>query len=267
MKEYGMVNEMIFDFAVRSIIGTREEQQDCVGVTELPDGLLGIVCDGMGGMTKGALASQTAVRCLAELFPMRPDGVSVPDWFLHCVDVMDESVCKIKDEHNDGVNPGTTVVAVYLSGGELYWLSVGDSRLYIIRGDEIVAATRDHNFSLYVEERQNLGTATSEEIASMEKHGEALMSYIGIGGIEMMDLNRNPFALCAGDKLLLTSDGLFRLLDDSEIYGIIEREETVHEAADALIAQAETKAEISGSDNVSFILVKTEEKNETGKMQ
>lgn len=77
---------------------------------------------------------------------MRPDGVSVPDWFLHCVDVMDESVCKIKDEHNDGVNPGTTVVAVYLSGGELYWLSVGDSRLYIIRGDEIVAATRDHNF-------------------------------------------------------------------------------------------------------------------------
>ena len=35
MKEYGMVNEMIFDFAVRSIIGTREEQQDCVGVTEL----------------------------------------------------------------------------------------------------------------------------------------------------------------------------------------------------------------------------------------
>lgn len=51
MKEYGMVNEMIFDFAVRSIIGTREEQQDCVGVTELPDGLLGIVCDGMGGMT------------------------------------------------------------------------------------------------------------------------------------------------------------------------------------------------------------------------
>lgn len=267
MKEYGMVNEMIFDFAVRSIIGTREEQQDCVGVTELSDGLLGIVCDGMGGMTKGALASQTAVRCLAELFPMRPDGVSVPDWFLHCVDVMDESVCKIKDEHNDGVNPGTTVVAVYLSGGELYWLSVGDSRLYIIRGDEIVAATRDHNFSLYVEERQSLGTATSEEIASMEKHGEALMSYIGIGGIEMMDLNRNPFALCAGDKLLLTSDGLFRLLDDSEIYSIIEREETVQEAADALIAQAETKAEISGSDNVSFILVKTEEKNETGKMQ
>ena len=51
MKEYGMVNEMIFDFAVRSIIGTREEQQDCVGVTELSDGLLGIVCDGMGGMT------------------------------------------------------------------------------------------------------------------------------------------------------------------------------------------------------------------------
>lgn len=49
-----MVNEMIFDFAVRSIIGTREEQQDCVGVTELSDGLLGIVCDGMGGMTRRA---------------------------------------------------------------------------------------------------------------------------------------------------------------------------------------------------------------------
>ncbi len=262
-----MVNELDFDFAVRSIIGTREEQQDCAGAAVLPGGLLGIVCDGMGGMTNGALASRTAVRCLADLFPMRPEGVSVPDWFLHCVDVMDESVCRIKDEHNDGVNPGTTVVAVYVNGGELYWLSVGDSRLYIIRADEIAAATRDHNFSLYVEEKQRLGTATPEEIASREKHGEALMSYIGMGGIEMMDINRNPFALCAGDKLLLTSDGLFRLLNDWEIYDIVGHGKTAEDAADALIAEAERKAEIKGSDNVSFVLITMEDKNETGKMQ
>ena len=154
-----------------------------------------------------------------------------------------------------------------MNGGELYWLSVCDSRLYIIRADEIAAATRDHNFSLYVEEKQRLGTATPEEIASREKHGEALMSYIGMGGIEMMDINRNPFALCAGDKLLLTSDGLYRLLDDREIYDIVGHRETAEDAADALIAEAERKAEIKGSDNVSFVLITMEDKNETGKMQ
>lgn len=259
--------DLNIDFAVRSIIGTREEQQDCVGAKMLPEGLLCIVCDGMGGMTNGAAASRTAVQCLEDLFSMKPEKMSVPDWFLHCVDVMDESVCRIMDEHNDGANPGTTVVAVYISCGELFWLSVGDSRLYIIRADEIASATRDHNFSLYVEEKQRLGTATDEEIDLREKHGEALMSYIGMGGIELMDINRNPFALCAGDKLLLTSDGLFRLLSDQEIYDIITGEKTAETAADALIAEAEKKAEVKGSDNVSFVLITMEDKNETDKMQ
>ena len=87
------------------------------------------------------------------------------------------------------------MVAAIVEKDELYWLSVGDSKIYIIRGEEIISVCREHNYRLTLDQRLEQGQLTQEEYAAEEYRAEALISYLGMGNVSLMDVNAQPCSM------------------------------------------------------------------------
>ena len=241
-----------FVYAVRSVIGNRSEQQDCVGIVPENESLCAVVCDGMGGLNSGSSASTVAVEVMTDIFKKINDDDAIPEALMNSVDILDEAVFMLTDETGNRLESGTTIVCVIIRNKELFWMSVGDSRLYLIRNDELVQATRDHNYELYLDSVSETYTPTEKDL----EMSQALISFIGMGGISVMDVSSNPIELIKGDVILAASDGLYKALSDDEIKRIIKSYDDVEKSADEMLSAAE-KAAPDTRDNTSFILIKT----------
>lgn len=239
-------------------MGTREEQQDFALFKSTDGSLFAVVCDGMGGLKGGSIASSIVATELMAQYEKREKSEPIKDFFFNVVDVLDEKVCSLVDEENKKLRAGTTLVAACIEENKLNWLSVGDSRLYVIRGREIVQATRDHNYNLNLNALLKSGMLSEQEYNKEKVRGESLISFIGIGGIEVMDISQKPLSLQNGDYVLVTTDGLFKLMSDQEIKETIITGRSVDESADLLIEKSFKKA-VKSQDNTTFILIKIEE--------
>ncbi|MCR4717313.1 MAG: protein phosphatase 2C domain-containing protein [Lachnospiraceae bacterium] len=241
---------------VSSLIGTRPEQQDSVYAEILEDSVVACLCDGMGGLDKGELASQTAIFTFAEDYDKWDrSSLSVPDFFRQEVVEMDMVVSELKGDDGEAIRAGTTASAVIIRNKELYWMNVGDSRVYIIRGDEIISATREHNYRMRLDEALKAGTIDEEVYKREESQAEALISYIGMGNITLMDINSKPFRLQSGDIVLVCSDGLYRTLSDSEIHDIVSKHlPNTQVIADTLTETAIFKS-FESQDNTSAVVI------------
>ena len=106
--------------------------------------------------------------------------------------------------------PRTTVVACLLQGNSAYWAHCGDSRLYMVRGDKLIARTRDHSYSELQE------TMTAVVPMGERFNRNVLFTCLGSPGKPVVD-TVGPLMLQAGDRLLLCSDGLWGTVADAEI--------------------------------------------------
>ena len=243
-----------YTLAMKSVIGTRDEQQDCAFQRVDAEKVLAIVCDGMGGHESGGLASAITIEKFKELYETKDPAESFPEFYLKAVDILDELVFHLKNEHGERLGAGTTFVAAAIERDELSWLSVGDSRLYILRNDEFVQVTRDHNYFLRLEQMKLEKEINDNQYESEAVKGEALISFIGMGGIEVMDVNHSPFKLLANDTILLSTDGLYNALCDKEIMQCL-CVRNVEEALSTLINRVEAKAH-PFQDNTTCIIIK-----------
>ena len=254
---------MNYFISEKAIIGTREEQQDSYHSSVADNAAFAVVCDGMGGTNGGAAASHITMEKLRELYESKAVVESSPAFFLRTIDVLDESVVNLQKEALEMRGAGTTLVAVSIEKDNLYWLSIGDSRLYILRGNEIVQVTRDHNFALSLEQ-----LTESERQEALNKQGkhrtDALISFIGVGGVKIYDINESAFQLQDGDKILLTTDGLTKVMADTEILAILKNS-PLNESLE-LLFDAATKKRIESRDNTTCILIQihSEEEAENG---
>lgn len=251
-----MSNRLKVSLACRSDIGDRDEQQDYIGCVTENGELLAVVCDGMGGLKMGSAASVCAAECLIDLFRAKKENEDIPSFFLESIDVLDEKVSSLTDENGERSGAGTTIASVCISDGLLYWMSVGDSRICILRGNDFEIATRDHNYRLLLNKMLDDGILTNEKFLEENANGDALISFIGKSGIDVMDISQG-FELGHGDYILLMSDGLYKNLDNETIKQTVLCARTVEEAADNLIGLSKLRSN-GQSDNVSFILIKTE---------
>jgi protein phosphatase len=240
-------------------IGTREQQQDAVYVSdtvcfkreeEPRPRVLGVLCDGMGGMEMGGDASRLVVESLAGNLPAIRACEDIGAFFENAIRNLDT---EIAGRYGRGTS-GTTLAAAVVEGNRLYWVSVGDSRIYILRRDEIVQVTRDHTYMLKLKDEVNKGLITDEE-ANANPKKEALISYIGAGVVELIDSNKDPFLLESGDIVLMCSDGLTKSLSDEDIARIVsEHYGDIRETA-RLLPLFAFDAGIGSKDNTSVILI------------
>ncbi len=246
-----MTKKLKVEYAVKSVIGTRAEQQDCVAVYSSGDCCSFAVCDGMGGLNGGAAASKAAADAFCEAVKNRAQNETVPDLLLRCVDITDKAVFSLCNSEGNRLNAGTTVISSVIENGNLFWMSVGDSRLYALRGDEFIRATRDHNYFLTLSEMPDDYVPSKYEISK----GDALISFAGMNGIEVFDISNNPVKLYENDRVLLTSDGLYRAVSDEIIKKIISSDESLDKICDRLITECE-RLSPKVRDNISFVLIR-----------
>ncbi len=245
-----------------SILGTRDYQQDSLFSNVEKNIAVGVVCDGMGGLKGGELASQKATLTFAEDFYSRlAEGKIMESNIISFLkaeaEKMDTAVANLKDSSGDYLDAGTTAVAAVIFDNRMYWMSVGDSRIYLIRNGKIVRITRDHNVKLLIDEQIKRGEITKEEYAERAKQAEALISYLGIGNVELIDTNENglPVILEENDIIVLCSDGLYKRLSDEAIADIVWCEEPDMVRAANRLTEVVQQYTRKSQDNTSIVLM------------
>lgn len=253
---------MVF-LGLESNIGKRKVQQDtAIAATNVNEDdvdihkTIAVLCDGMGGMTGGEIASNLCVNQVYNDFYSDDVEYETYNQFLtQEIDMADKKVSSLTDDEGNKLNAGTTMVAIIIEENKLYWASVGDSRLYIIRDNQILQATTDHNYLAQLMKMVESGKLTLEE-ALADREKEALTSFIGLNGIRYIDANKKPFELVSGDCLVMCSDGLYRSISDEDIKNIVLGcEDDMSGAARYLVEEALNK-QMKNQDNVTVVTVK-----------
>jgi protein phosphatase len=239
-------------------VGSRQEQQDAFGFTDIDDatfvahgGVLAVVADGMGGMVMGGQASQRAVDTLLQAYAEKVPDETIPEALMRSLRAANTAVVQLAAEANLEGDVGTTGVAAVIHQGQLHWVSVGDSRLYLFRQGMLTQLTTDHAFAAELAKAVQDGMISQEEA---EHHPErrSLTSYLGQSLLAKIDSNATPFPLQAGDRVLLCSDGLYGTLDPTEMTTRLTDEP--QPAAEALVAAALKKQQLH-QDNITAVVM------------
>lgn len=204
--------------------GSRDRQEDsfafvnALDVTEIiKNGMLAIVADGMGGMNDGKRVSETAVSGFVNAFQSldRQNDISS-----QLYDMVHQTNKLIYEQF--GGDGGTTVVLVMIYQSEAYWVSVGDSSIYLKRDGGLYKLNRDHTYlnQLYLEELS--GEEISRDRAENNEDKARLSEFMGKETIHEVDYNIRPLKLRVGDVLLLCSDGISSFITDGEIAAALE---------------------------------------------
>lgn len=244
--------------SVGSCQGDRTYQQDRLAYFARGNTFLGIVCDGMGGMEGGEEASTCAVETLRECFRKEIWTQLHPAEFLYrSACQMDMEVFELADEAGRPLKCGTTAAAVYIEGDRLFWMSVGDSKIYLYRNGIIQPLTREHNYLMLLNQYLTEGRIKEEEYEKELSRRDVLVSYIGMGQLPFIDLSRESIQLEEGDQLLICSDGLYRAIPEDQIAVLMTREkDAVYGMADAaLLIQAAEQAGQRPLDNITAMTV------------
>ena len=140
----------------------------------------------------------------------------------------------------------TTAVAVLVKGGKAALAQVGDSRAYLHRSGQLTRLTTDHS---WVEEQVRAGILT--ETAAREHQWRNIVTR-ALSGVDDLDVDVSELQLEAGDRLLLCSDGLPTVLQDSEIGNVVADSVDLQVVCDELVTRANAAG---GPDNVTTLMV------------
>lgn len=245
-----------YDLFLFSDIGDREEQQDCIGWSLDEEGAMLAICDGMGGHAGGSIASRIAVDRIASSYRTHKQDGDIT-WLLSSLKLADKDIASQKKENGKPLNAGSTAVVVWISGGLLYWGSVGDSRAYLLRGSEFVQLTKDQTYQIVLDEKKAAGLLTDEQYSSEICRGETLISFLGIGNLNLIDYSVSPITLCSEDRIIVMSDGLYKTVSDEKIKSIMLNFKNGQEALSALeeiSKKCAKKANIS-RDNTTVAII------------
>jgi protein phosphatase len=239
-------------------IGSRSYQQDFFGFADPEEesflahaGFLAVLCDGMGGMQHGDVASQTAVRTVLDAYAQKVPEETIPEALERSVRAANERVIEAAADLGlkDGV--GTTLVAAVVHDASLYYFSVGDSGLFHIRDGQFQMVNRPHVFSNLLDQAAAMGKISRAE-AEQHPERDSLTSFIGIPVLEEVDRNTEAWPMGEGDTILLASDGLFKTLEPVDIVNSLRGHPQSWPTA---LVERTLAQEHPGQDNVTVLSV------------
>jgi serine/threonine protein phosphatase PrpC len=205
---------MRFTIFQESRKGSRKVNQDRIAYTFSRDTLLLVVADGMGGHAGGEIAAQIAVRLFIERFQQEAKPIlKNPLKFLQDTMVRAHTALgSYANQFSMLETPRTTCVCCIVQAGHAYWGHVGDSRLYLFRQGGLIGSTKDHSKVQYLVDQ---GIIAADEVVA---HPDRNKIFSCLGGLvdPVIDLSRRT-PLRNGDILVLCTDGLWSVFDQSEI--------------------------------------------------
>ena len=230
------------------IIGTREKQDDSFATSIMPYGVMAIVADGIGGYINGNLASKIAVETYLDEFERRnaTDNIS---YYFQTSAVLSNG--RIRDEFGEAKG-GTTAVAVVLAEGKMYWTSVGDSNIAVIRNRRLIEINRKENVKNWLEDQYMAG-AINKEAAMGGPMDKRLVNYLGYDGFKKASESDRPILLKKKDQILIYSDGV-EVIGQIELENIMSRKGTAQAKAE-MIMEAIGNKRVNSKDNSTIIIL------------
>ncbi len=232
--------------------------------------LFAIVADGVGGHLAGEVAAEMVVDYVSQAVA-ESDAQTPLETIKNAVEGASQVVHSIGEDDQSKQGMGSTCVCAWVIGNRLYAGSVGDSRLYLMRGAIIQQLTTDHT---WIQEALDKGVLTPEQ-ARDHPNAHVIRQYVGgknlpevdfrlrlnsdaVNKDEMVNPKRSNqgLQLRAGDTLLLCSDGLTDLVWNDEILELVRGAKNLERAAKKLI---DTANERGGHDNITVILLSVPE--------
>ena len=218
----------------------RQENQDNFCARQLTDGSgWGVVCDGMGGVKGGRVASAIATTSMLQYFDRQLRTLrhgEEKQFILHGFDITNRAVYEKATSDPEMLGMGTTGVCA------------GDSRAYLWRGGQIRQLTRDHSM---VQQLVDSGQITREQ-AALHPQKNLITRALGVSATIVPEYNRCEVQ--TGDVLLLCTDGLTNMVPDEEI-ALILQETAFFDAPRVLIDRA---LRGGGQDNITVLLMGVE---------
>ena len=205
-----------------------------------------VVCDGMGGQSAGNIASEMTCRIVADTLIAaiaQNDTCEAESLLTDAVKEANRAVYTRSVTEAGLRGMGTTIVAAVVREGTAYCAHVGDSRIYLFRDGVLSQLTRDHSL---VWELMEKGEITPEE---MRTHPNRNMITRAVGVSLRLDVDTLSTALLPGDKLLLCSDGLSGLCEQSEMEEIL-LQTPPNQVCETLVEQANRNG---GFDNITVV--------------
>ena len=246
---------LTFEIAGAQIDGARDYQEDAFLITHLTDKdgkpcSLVVVADGMGGHAAGNVASNMAVQAFNKHVSANFPSEYISEVLNGAVLKANHSIAETIKETPALDGMGCTMVGVLLQSNSIWWASVGDSHLYLIRNRELSKINADHSYGGFLDAMAAAGTPIDPEPGLSRN---MLMSAVTGAEIADIDCPSSPLQLQAGDKILICSDGM-DTLSEGKIIQYSEWSDTPKECADALLNAVE-EAEMPKQDNTTVIVV------------
>lgn len=263
---YHMHTTLLAEFADDRDIGSREMQEDytlCCAVEEQGNycsEMMCVLCDGMGGHAGGEVASRVAASAFIKVLRGVSPEMPPHEALVYAAQQADVALQRRKlCEAAELSQMGCTLCGVWFRQGRLFYISIGDSLIYLLRDKRLYPINRIHNHREDMRRRamrEGLDWASVSQSESVLRYGTRITSYLSGGGISQADCPAEPIELRSGDSILLASDGILSL--------------TAHEIARALLppGSGDVRQDVEllldtvlqkkarHQDNVSVILVR-----------
>ncbi len=248
-----MTKRLLWTSAAHSHVGkVRKINEDaCLERPHLGAGGLWAVADGMGGHAAGDVASHAVIEALRR--------VVVPNSEAGLIASVEEALEQVNQALREQAirqyqrrTIGSTIVVLLTYGEQGACLWAGDSRIYRLRGGQLQQLTRDHS---HVQELVDRGLI---EPAEARHHPMANVITRAVGSQADLLLDRNSFELLPGDVFLLCSDGLSKLVDDTEIARLL----AASNSRNAVQGLIQTALERGADDNVTTVVVTIHEQDD-----
>lgn len=231
--------------AAASDVGrVRRSNEDAFGF-DLDRGLF-VVCDGVGGVRAGEVASQAAVDTVLSRFPEALESNDAGSELQRAIQAANRSVWQAaqRDPLYEGMC--TTIVAAHFDGMRMWVAHVGDSRAYLLRRQSLHRLTDDHS-QLAQRLREGQRHFTTVEF---ERLGSILTQAIGASDFIVPTITMVQVQL--GDCFLLVTDGICKALSNSEMLSLMLTTSTPEQACQQLVAAA---SDAGGTDNATCVVV------------
>lgn len=205
-----------------------------------------VIADGMGGHRCGDVASKQAVDSVCNhLLKADWETEEISELLKRIIADVNKELYQFSllDESTQGM--GTTLIITVFKNRKLYIGHVGDSRVYLIRGNSIQKMTCDHSF---IEELVKNGTITKDEAINHPKRNVITRA---VGYEHDLQVDTYEIDVLENDEVLVCTDGLTNMLSEEEILEIITKAEDPQSACDTLIQNANNKG---GEDNITVIV-------------
>ncbi len=253
-----------------AIVGDRDSQEDSFSLwpaptdsndDNRPDVILLVLSDGMGGHDAGETASRLTVMNFIKSF-QRNQG-PVRKRLLESIKYANDQICEATKASPELKGMGCTLVAVALVDNLIYWVSIGDSPLWLLRGGRLKRLNEDHSYGALLEEQYRQGKISEEEMLHHPDKNALTSAIMGMK-LQQIDCPKEPTTAIAGDCAVVASDGVFTLTLEEMAREAEQFSAQGPAAAASALTAAVLRKHARGQDNTTVVVAQALPQAEPG---